>query len=206
MRDEVDAASSAQDSAAILVLKVFDDGRLSLAAAFCVNSDRTARNLARGDLGQSLTVYRMQSARDRKSAGREEGPRRSPVSDQNDRRVAEMFAQQALGERDQCFASLGQDECAGGFGPFQLEAGGQGRDPDLADGRVGRDHKLGRTVLEDNVHHAIVIFELKAAGGVFGSDEGLLQGFEGVVGLAAKAGFVKHGSSVVESGPHTQGS
>ena len=90
------------------------------------------------------------------------------------------------------FAGFGEGEGAGGFGPVEFEAGGLGGDPDLADGSVGGNDEFGGAVFEDDVHDAVVVFELEGAVVVFGDDEGLLEGFEGAVGFAAEGGFVDH--------------
>ena len=91
---------------------------------------------------------------------------------------------------------LGRAKARRGFGPLEFVAGGLGGDPDLADGGVGGDDEFAGAVLEDDVHDAVVVFELEGAGVVLGGDEGLLEGFEGVVGFAAEGGFVDHGSSL----------
>src|ERR1035441_4084075 len=124
-------------------------------------------------------------------------PVREPGSTQGEGGIVQRFAQQALGEREQGLAGLGQDKRLGSLRPLQFEAGSLRGNPYLADGRVWRNHELAGAVLKDDVHDAVVVFELEAARPVFGGDDGLLQGFEGVVGFAAEAGFVKHGSSVV---------
>ena len=72
-----------------------------------------------------------------------------------------MFAEEALGEGFEVFACLREDECMGGFGPIELEAGGLSGYPDLADGGVGCDDEFGRTVFEDDIHDAVVVFELE---------------------------------------------
>ncbi len=87
----------------------------------------------------------------------------------------------------------------GGVGPLEFEAGGLGGDPDLADRGVGGDDELAGAILEDDVHDAVVVLELEGAGVVLGGDEGLFEGFEGVVGLAAEGGFVDHRDSVAGS-------
>ena len=66
----------------------------------------------------------------------------------------------------------------------------------MTDGGVWRDDELAGAVLKDNVHDAVVVFELKDARVIFGGDEGLLEGFECCVGFAAEGGFVNHGSSL----------
>ena len=113
--------------------------------------------------------------------------------------IGEVFSEQTLGEGFEVFASFGEGEGVGGVGPLELEAGGDGGDPDLADGGVGGNDKLGGAVLEDDIHDAVVVFELEGAGGVLGGDESLLEGFEGVVGVAAEGGFVKHTVSLARA-------
>jgi hypothetical protein len=103
-----------------------------------------------------------------------------------------VFTEEALGEGLEVFTGLGEGEGVGGLGPVELVAGGLSGDPDLADGGVGSDDEFGRAVFEDDVHDAVVVFELKGAVVVFGCDEGLLEGFEGAVGFAAEGGFVDH--------------
>ncbi len=110
--------------------------------------------------------------------------------------IGEVFAEEALGEGFEVFAGFGEDEGVGGFGELQFEAGGLGGDPDLTDGGIWGDDELRGTVFEDDVHDAVVVFELEAGTVVLGGDEGLLEGFEGLVGLAAEGGFVNHRSSV----------
>ena len=114
-------------------------------------------------------------------------------SREGDGGVVEVFAEEALGEGFEVFAGFGEGEGVGGFGPVEFEAGGLGGDPDLADRSVGGDDEFGGAVFEDDVHDAVVVFELEGAVVVFGCDEGLLEGFEGAVGFAAEGGFVDHG-------------
>ena len=102
-----------------------------------------------------------------------------------------MFSKQSLGQRNEGFACFGQDESLRGFGPFELEAGRQRRDPYLPDWRVRRDHELAGTILEKDVHDTVVVFELESRGFVLRDNQRVLQGFEGAIGLAAELGFVK---------------
>jgi hypothetical protein len=126
---------------------------------------------------------------------------RVEASGEGDGGVGEMLLQEPLREGLQVFAGPGKDEGVGGLGPFKFEAGGLGGDPDLPDGCVWRQDKLAGSVLEDDVHDAIVVFELEGGfvGLLFGCDERLLQGFEREVGLAAEGGFVDHEASLAGS-------
>ena len=92
--------------------------------------------------------------------------------------VGEEFAEEALGEGLQGFASLREDEGGGGLGPVELEAGGLGRDPDLTDGGVRGEDELGGALVKEDVEDAVVVFGLEAAF-FLGVDEGLLEGFRG---------------------------
>jgi hypothetical protein len=110
--------------------------------------------------------------------------------------VVELFAKKALDEGLEVFAGFGKREGLRGVGPFQLIAGSLGGDPDLADGGVGRDDEFAGAILEDDVHDAVVVFILEGAVALLGSDERLLEGFEGTVGFAAEGCFVDHEVSV----------
>jgi hypothetical protein len=55
------------------------------------------------------------------------------------------------------------------------------------------------TVFEEDVEHAVFFFSLEAAF-FFGAEEGLLERFEGFVGLVAESGFVNH--SVISVNPN----
>src|SRR5271163_3682006 len=76
--------------------------------------------------------------------------------------VVEVLAEQALGEGFEIFSGLGECEGVGGFGPLEFVAGGLSGDPDLTDRSVGGDDELAGAVLEDDVHDAVVVFELEA--------------------------------------------
>ncbi len=103
-----------------------------------------------------------------------------------------MFAEEALDQGLQIFAGLGKDEAVRGFGPVQLEAGGLSGDPDLADGRIWGENELSRSILEEYVENAILLLCFEAPG-LFGDDEGLLQGRECGICLAAEGDFVEKG-------------
>src|SRR6185437_5315749 len=117
---------------------------------------------------------------------------------QRNRVIAEMLAQQALCQRDQRLARLGQHELSPIPGPLKLEAGGLRGDPYLAHRRVRRYDELARSILEQNVHHAIVVLELEAGPLVLGRDDGLFQCLKGLVGLTTELRFIQHLSSVKE--------
>src|SRR5580704_12865775 len=84
--------------------------------------------------------------------------------------VVEVVAEKALGERLEVFTGFGEGEGVGCLGPVEFEAGGLGGDPDLADGGVGGDDEFGGAVFEDDVHDAVVVFELEGAVVVLGCD------------------------------------
>jgi len=107
-----------------------------------------------------------------------------------------VLAEEALDEGFEVFSGFCERECAGGFGPVQFKACGLSRDPYLADGSVRCDDEFAGSVLEDDVHDAVVVFELEACVVVLGRDEGLLKGLEGFVGFAAEGGFVDHEDSL----------
>jgi hypothetical protein len=110
-------------------------------------------------------------------------------SGERDGGVSELLLQQPLGEQAEVFAGLGQSEGLLFFGPVELEAGGQGRDPDLPDGRVRGEDELAGVVLEDDVEDAVLLFgfegNLVGLALLFGKDEGLLQSLKGAVGFTA---------------------
>jgi hypothetical protein len=118
------------------------------------------------------------------------------ASGEGDAGVFEVLAEKALDEGLEVLSGFGEGEGAGGFGPVELVAGGLRGDPDLTDGGVGGDDELAGAVLEDDVHDAVVVFELEACVVVLGGDEGLLEGLKGFVGFAAEGGFVDHASSL----------
>jgi hypothetical protein len=113
-----------------------------------------------------------------------------------------MLAKQALSQRNESLARLWKNERCSGVRPIQFEAGCLSRDPNLTDRCVRSDDELAGSVLEQDVHDAVIVFELEAARVIFGLDERLLEGFECVVGFAAEGGFVKHGFSVVVRRTH----
>jgi len=108
-----------------------------------------------------------------------------------------MFAQQALVSGSRASPVLA-GQTLGSVRPLQFEAGSLRGNPYLADGRVWRNHELAGTVLKNNIHDAVVVFELEAAGAVLGSDDGLLQGFEGIVGFARKLASSSMPQSIAE--------
>src|SRR6185437_519640 len=109
-----------------------------------------------------------------------------------------MLAQQALCERDQRLARLRQNELSPIPGPLKLETRGLRGDPNLAYRRVRRYDELARSILKQDVHHAIVVLELEAGALVLGRDDGLFQRLKGLVGLTTELRFIQHESSVKE--------
>lgn len=106
--------------------------------------------------------------------------------------IGELLLKEALGEELECLAGFGEDEGFGFGAPLELEAGGEGGNPDLADGGLGGENELGGAILEENVEDAVLFLGFEPA--LFlGVDEGLLEIFQGGVGDAAKLGFINHG-------------
>jgi len=114
--------------------------------------------------------------------------------------VVELFAEKALDEGLEFFSGLGKREGLRRVGPVELVAGGLGRDPDLADGRVGGDDELAGAIFKDDVHDAVIVFVLEGSVALLSGDERLLEGFEGTVGFAAEGCFVDHVVSVRDLG------
>ncbi len=115
-----------------------------------------------------------------------------PRLGEGDGGVFQVFAEEALDKEPQVFAGFREDESFRGFGPIELEAGGLGGDPDLADGGVGGEDELSGSVFEEDVEDAVLLLGFEAAG-LFGDDEGLLERGEGSVGFTAEGGFVDGG-------------
>jgi hypothetical protein len=129
-----------------------------------------------------------------------DGEGHGALREERDGGVGELLAEEALGEGAEVFAGFGQGEGLGRLIPLELEGGGERGDPDLADWGVGGEDELGGAVLKEDVENAVFLLGLKAAV-FFGVDEGLLEGVEGFVGLAAESGFVDHAwSSVLACG------
>jgi hypothetical protein len=114
--------------------------------------------------------------------------------------VVELLLEEPLDERLEGFSGFGEGEGLRRFGPVELVTGGLGGDPDLADGGIGGDDELAGPIFEEDVHDAVVVFELEGAQVVAGGDEGLFEGFEGEVGHAAEGSFVDHGTSLAGLG------
>jgi hypothetical protein len=91
-------------------------------------------------------------------------------------------------DRLACFL---EDELCSGFIPIELEGSGQGRDPDLANGSVRRDHEFARGILENDIEDTVVLLNLETTLRFLG-DERLFQGFDGVVRMAAKLFLIQH--------------
>ena len=72
-----------------------------------------------------------------------------------------MFADETVNEGDEGLAGARQDKGSGGGVPVELEAGGERRDPDLANRRVGRDDELCSRFLEENVQDSALFLNLE---------------------------------------------
>lgn len=113
-------------------------------------------------------------------------------------RVVEVFAQKPLCEGREIFACLWKSECMGCLRPLKLEAGGESGDPDLAHGSIWREDKLAGAIFKEDIENTIFLFSLED-GFVrlfLSTDESLLKGFEGLVGLVAEGRFIEHGLSL----------
>ena len=118
--------------------------------------------------------------------------RLAPKLGEGDGGVFEVFAEKTLDEDPQVFPGFGEDEGLRGLGPVELEAGGLGGDPDLADRGVGGEDELSGAVLEQDIEDAVLLLGFESSG-LFGDDEGLLERGEGAVGFTAEGGFVDQG-------------
>ena len=111
-----------------------------------------------------------------------------------------MLLEEPLGQRHEILAGLGENEGSGFIRPFQLEACGEGGDPDLADRSVRGEDEFTAIMLEDDVENAVFFFGLKwnlvRLTLFFSPNEGLFQSIEGLIGFAAESGFIEHKDSV----------
>lgn len=105
--------------------------------------------------------------------------------------AGELLLDEALDQGDERGSVLWQNEVAGFVGPVELEAGGEGGDPDLTNGRVGRDDELCAGFLKEDVDGSGLFFDLKTAV-FFGLEEGFHEGFESAVRVIAECSFVEH--------------
>ena len=126
------------------------------------------------------------------------------------RTLAEQeVADQAVYQRDERLAAAGQNEGLFQLVPVQLEACGEGGDPDLPHGRVGRDHELAFRLLKNHVEHAVLLLDLETGIVVFFKDiQMLFERFQGTLGQTAKLRFIQHGLSVASprAAPSGEGS
>ena len=106
----------------------------------------------------------------------------------------ELFANQAVNQRNELLIFV--DETAEGLVPVELEAGRKGRDPDLADGRIGRDDELGGVRFKENLEDAALDFGLEGVFLFFAGVEMIFEGLEGTLGMLAEEVFVAHGASL----------
>lgn len=98
-----------------------------------------------------------------------------------------VFFDEAVEERDQLFAGAGKNEGAGGCVPVELEACREGRDPDLADGRVGRDDEFCRWFFEDDIQDTALLFDFESCFVFFfAGDEVLFECVESAFSGAAE--------------------
>ena len=72
-----------------------------------------------------------------------------------------MLGDEAIDEGAEGFAGAGQDEFLKRGIPVEFEAGGEGRNPDLADRRIGCDDEAGSGIVEENVEHAGLFLDLE---------------------------------------------
>jgi hypothetical protein len=100
--------------------------------------------------------------------------------------------EEPLHEDGEILAGFGEDEGVLGVAPLQFEAGGEGGDPNLADGSVGSYDEFAGWVIEDDVKDAILFFGLEDAV-FFGGKERLLESFQSLVRVGAKLCFFQHG-------------
>lgn len=105
--------------------------------------------------------------------------------------ACELLLDEALDEGLERRSVFGQEKVVGFAGPVQFEAGGEGGDPNLADGRVGSDDEFGPGVFKEDVEDAVLLFDIESAV-LFGNEEGLFEGFESAVRVIAKLSFIEH--------------
>jgi hypothetical protein len=107
------------------------------------------------------------------------------------------FLNEAIYKGNELFSAARENEGRSRGIPIELEASGQCRDPELADGSIGSDHELARGGLKQDIQDAVLLLDFKA--GVFflfPLNEMPLEGVEGGLGQAAELLFIDHGPSV----------
>src|SRR5258707_8092999 len=111
---------------------------------------------------------------------------------------AELLRDDAAHNVEKAFAGFFEDEGVFGVGPAELEAGGEGGDPDFANGSVWRNDEFGFFgFLENDFEFAAFAFDIEAVF-VAEGEESALEIVEGNVGLAPEILFVKHSVRVSE--------
>ena len=109
----------------------------------------------------------------------------------------QMLFDEPVDEGIELLARTRENESSRGRVPIELEAGGQGGDPDLADRGVRSDDEFALRLLEEHIEHSVLFLDLKSGVSLFFSrDEVLLEGFERGFGHLAEFQFIHHGTSV----------
>src|SRR5713226_9607142 len=98
--------------------------------------------------------------------------------------LAELLRDDAAHNVEKIFAGFFEDECVFAVGPAELEAGGEGGDPDFADRSVGGDYEFGFFgLLEDDFEFAAFPFDVKTVL-VASGEQAALEVVESGVGFA----------------------
>jgi hypothetical protein len=84
-----------------------------------------------------------------------------------------MFGDQTCNQRFEGFAGFWKDERLRGLIPVELKAGRESGNPNLTDGSIGSENKLGGWLLKADVEDAVLFFHLKIGIGL-SENEGLL--------------------------------
>ena len=112
--------------------------------------------------------------------------------------LAELLRDDAAHHVEKTFAGLFEDEGVFGVGPAELEAGGEGGDPDFANGSVWRNDEFGFFgLIEDDFELAAFAFDVKIML-VAKCEQATLEIVESGVGFALEVFFVKHEVRVSE--------
>ena len=107
-----------------------------------------------------------------------------------------MLREDSAHELGQGLARFFEDKCAGRVQPGELEAGAQGRNPDLADGCVGADDKPGFLGLfEEQLELIALAFDFEAVL-ITEGEEAAAERVEGGVAVFAEELFVHEGFRV----------
>src|ERR1051326_1820438 len=119
-------------------------------------------------------------------------------SSQSYRLIANLLVDQSGDQGLEGLTGLGKDEVVLFRGPVQLEAGGEGGDPDLVDGGIGRNDELGGRIVKGDVDSAAGVLDFKI-GILLSLDQRLLEGIQRAFGLLTRSevghgGIVKHGA------------